>query len=56
MNKITPPPQDKIGECFIWREWLVNLFSNLSPGASGTYTTADGKTVTVVNGIITKIV
>jgi len=42
-----------------WFRFLNNVFEQLGGGtgaASGTFTTADSKTVTVVNGIITGIV
>lgn len=44
-----------------WQMWLsaltaYNTENSLLTGASGTFTTVDGKTVTVVDGIITSIV
>ena len=44
-----------------WQMWLSTLSAynkenSLLTGASGSFTTVDGKTVTVVNGIITSIV
>jgi len=36
--------------------WSFNMFGYSASSASGTFTTADAKTVTVVNGIITSIV
>jgi hypothetical protein len=42
-----------------WFRFLNNVYEQLGGGtgaASGTFTTADSKTVTVVNGIITGIV
>ena len=44
-----------------WQMWLsalcaFNKENGQLTGASGTFTTADAKTVTVVNGIITSIV
>jgi len=42
-----------------WFRFFNNVFEQLGGGtgaASGTFTTADSKTVTVVNGIITGIV
>ena len=45
----------------LWQMWLstlcaYNTANGLLSGASGSFTTVDGKTVTVVNGIITSIV
>ena len=48
-------PIAKLEEGHIWREWFFKIFTLLSVGASGTFTTVDSKTVTVVNGIITSI-
>lgn len=56
MNRLPPIPQEKIAEVQPWRAWLSGVYDALRPGVSGTFTTADSKTVTVVNGIITKIV
>jgi hypothetical protein len=42
-----------------WFRFLNAIYEQLGAGAggaSGTFTTADSKTVTVVNGIITEIV
>ena len=42
-----------------WFRFLNNVYEQLGAGtgaASGTFTTTDSKTVTVVNGIITGIV
>ena len=44
-----------------WQIWFATLCAynksnGLLSGASGTFTTVDGKTVTVVNGIITSII
>lgn len=42
-----------------WFRFLNAVYEQLGEGAggaSGTFTTVDGKTVTVVNGIITEIV
>jgi hypothetical protein len=42
-----------------WFRFINNVYEQLGGGtgaASGTFTTADSKTVTVVNGIITGIV
>jgi hypothetical protein len=42
-----------------WFRFMNNVYEQLGGGtgaASGTFTTADSKTVTVVNGIITGIV
>ena len=44
-----------------WQMWLsalcaYNKENSLLTGASGTFTTVDGKTVTVVNGIVTSII
>ena len=42
----------------IWNAWLDSLVIRLNSGdgISGTFTTVDGKTVTVTDGIITEIV
>lgn len=42
----------------IWHHWLNSLVIRLNTGdgVSGTFTTADAKTVTVTDGIITEIV
>jgi len=42
----------------IWHNWINSLVIRLNSGdgVSGTFTTADAKTVTVVDGIITEIV
>ena len=37
------------------RDYIDNLINSIVNGASGTFTSADGKTITVVNGIITSI-
>lgn len=55
MSNLQPIPQTPISESQPWRDWFRSLGSYLSGGASGTFTTADSKTVTVVNGIITSI-
>jgi hypothetical protein len=58
MAQLAPIPQDKIEENFKWRDWFRSLYDyvNTNPnGVSGTFTTADSKTVTVTNGIITSI-
>ena len=41
----------------IWHNWLNSIVIRLNSGdgVSGTFTTADAKTVTVVDGIITEI-
>jgi hypothetical protein len=39
-----------------WYRFFVNIYTQLEYGASGTFTTADGKTVTVTKGVITEIV
>lgn len=60
-NTLTPIPQDKIGESINWRNWFntVQLTFNsvLGSGATGTFKSSDtpAKTITVVNGVITKI-
>lgn len=56
MIKVTPIPQEKLAESQIWRAWLDSIYRNFHGGVSGTFTTADSKTVTVTNGIITSIV
>lgn len=42
----------------IWHNWLNSIVIRLNSGdgVSGTFTTADAKTVTVTDGIITEIV
>lgn len=42
----------------IWHNWLNSIVIRLNSGdgVSGTFTTTDGKTVTVTSGIITEIV
>ena len=60
---ITPPPiQTNLVESDgklsrVWTLWLQKLviFSNSGSGVTGSFTTADAKTVTVVDGIITSI-
>jgi lipoprotein signal peptidase len=39
-----------------WYRFFFNLYTLTNNGVSGSFTTNDGKTVTVTNGIITKIV
>jgi hypothetical protein len=39
-----------------WYRFLFNLYTITNNGVSGSFTTVDGKTVTVTNGIITAIV
>lgn len=57
------PIQDKLADgsgriSSIWHNWLNSIVIRLNSGdgVSGTFTTADAKTVTVVDGIITEIV
>ena len=38
-----------------WYRFLFNLYTITNNGVSGTFTSADGKVITVTNGIITKI-
>jgi hypothetical protein len=39
-----------------WYRFFFNIYTLTNNGVSGSFTTNDGKTVTVTNGIITKIV
>jgi lipoprotein signal peptidase len=39
-----------------WYRFFFNIYTLTNNGASGSFTTTDGKTVTVTNGIITAIV
>lgn len=39
-----------------WYRFFFNIYTLTNNGVSGSFTTTDGKTVTVTNGIITKIV
>jgi lipoprotein signal peptidase len=39
-----------------WYRFFFNIYILTNNGVSGSFTTADGKTVTVTNGIITAIV
>jgi hypothetical protein len=66
-NRLTRIPSSQMpileaDTVLISREWfrfLNAMFEQLgggAGGASGSFTTVDGKTVTVVNGIITEIV
>jgi hypothetical protein len=38
-----------------WYRFLFNLYTITNNGVSGSFTSADGKTITVTNGIITEI-
>ena len=39
-----------------WYRFFFNIYTLTNNGVSGSFTTSDGKKVTVTNGIITKIV
>jgi lipoprotein signal peptidase len=39
-----------------WYRFFFNIYTLTNNGVSGSFTTNDGKTVTVTNGIITKII
>jgi len=39
-----------------WYRFFFNIYTLTNNGVSGSFTTSDGKTVTVTNGIITAIV
>ena len=63
--QLPPVPRGPIQESFEWRDWFNKVQvmmqsdnTQLLPGISGTFKTADtpAKTVTVTDGIITKIV
>ena len=56
-NSVTPIPPDKIGETQPWRDWFSKIYNVLSPGYTGTVTTASlvGKTITIKNGVITSV-
>jgi hypothetical protein len=57
-NNLPTIPIEQVGEVFIWRQWFTKVYSILAGGVSGTFKSADTtpKTITVTNGIITKIV
>ena len=59
---LSPIPQNPVSDTFEWREWFTNVYQHLKDLeaseyylVSGTFTSADGKTITVVNGDITGI-
>lgn len=59
---LSPIPQNEVSNSFEWREWFTNVYQHLKALetaeynlVSGTFTSADGKTITVVNGDITGI-
>ena len=57
---VTPPVEDNLDRAFPgFGRWLYENFNRLrvclGSGVSGTFTTADAKTVTVTKGIITDI-
>ena len=54
-NSLPPIPNQPVSDTHEWRDWFFKVYQNLN-GASGTFTSADGKTITVTNGIITSIV
>lgn len=55
MPSVREPVVDKAGRLTnAWRAFLKAL--SVGPPASGTFTTADAKTVTVVDGVIVSIV
>lgn len=61
MSVLPPPPNrsqitDKTGNVTLsWTTWFTNVWQKQKITASGTFTTVDGKTVTVVDGIIVDI-
>jgi len=55
-NKVPVLQQDTGLMSTQWYRFFFNLYTLTSDGVSGTFTTTDGKTVTVTNGIITAIV
>jgi len=38
-----------------WFRYFTSVYEQLNVGVSGTFTSADGKTITVTNGVITEI-
>jgi hypothetical protein len=63
MRPLSPIPQNPVSNTYEWREWFTNVYNHLkeievqeSLKVSGTFTSADGKTITVVDGDITSIV
>ena len=55
-NPLPPIPTLPISEVFNWRQWFTTVQQNMSAGANGTFISADNKTITVANGIITSII
>jgi len=54
---IRSPISDADGNITVpWTTWFTNIFSNNRVVASGTFLSADAKTVTVENGVIVSIV
>jgi hypothetical protein len=64
MENITQIPSSKVPVLLAdtdlmstqWYRFLFNIYTLTNNGVSGSFTTSDGKTVTVTNGIITAIV
>jgi lipoprotein signal peptidase len=64
MENITQIPSSKVPVLLAdtdllstqWYRFLFNIYTLTNNGVSGSFTTNDGKTVTVTNGIITAIV
>lgn len=40
MNRLPPIPHDKIGETFLWRDWLTKITSYMFNGTISTSATA----------------
>jgi hypothetical protein len=59
MGLSEPPTQDRIQKNGLfpqtWILWFDELFKESEKGHTGTFTNADGDTVTVVNGKITDV-
>lgn len=62
MVKIAPPPVNdalidkNTGKLRgVWDRWFKSIHNHAKGGVSGSFTTVDGKTVTVVDGVITAI-
>jgi len=62
MTSLPPPPirtpmTDKEGNITVaWTTWFTNVWQKQKITASDTFTTADAKVVTVLDGIISEIV
>ncbi len=54
---IRSPISDRDGNITVpWTTWFTNIFNNNQIVATGTFTTVDGKLVTVQKGVIVSIV